>query len=53
MLDPDEFAVLIKMHPDDNGDRDYKKFLREHGFDVKIIRGYLHESIQIADIVFA
>jgi hypothetical protein len=50
-LPASEYAVLIKLHPDDKASEAYRRLLTDHGFEVCLIRDYLKESIQAADLV--
>lgn len=52
-LSPAEYSVLIKLHPDDKSGQDYRRLLEEHGFEVCLVRDFLREAIQVADLVFA
>jgi hypothetical protein len=51
-LSASEYAILIKLHPDDKADGAYRRLLTDHGFEVCLLRDYLKESIQAADLVF-
>lgn len=52
-LDPSRYAILVKLHPLDKNEHFYYKSFTENNFEVKVIRHYLHESIELADLIFA
>jgi virginiamycin A acetyltransferase len=52
-LPASEYAVLIKLHPDDKGGQAYRKILSDNGFEVQTTRDYLKEAIRVADLIFA
>jgi len=52
-LDPSKYSILVKLHPFDKNEHLYYKTFTENNFEVKIIRDYLYESIEMADLIFA
>lgn len=51
-LDPSKYSILVKLHPSDKNEHFYYKIFTENNFDVRVIRDYLYESIEIADLIF-
>jgi len=52
-LDPSKYSILVKLHPFDKNEHLYYKTFTENNFEVKVIRDYLYESIEMADLIFA
>lgn len=52
-LSPSEYSVLIKLHPADKSGPDYRDWMEDRGFEVSVIRDFLPEAIEAAELVFA
>lgn len=52
-LAPSKYSILVKLHPSDKNEHLYYKTFTENNFEVKVIRDYLYESIEMADLIFA
>jgi len=52
-LDPSKYSIVVKLHPFDKNEHLYYKTFTENNFEVKVIRDYLYESIEMADLIFA
>jgi hypothetical protein len=52
-LPASEYAVLVKLHPDDKDGQSHREHLARKGFEVQVIGDYLKESIRLADVIFA
>lgn len=51
-LDPSKYSILVKLHPSDKNEHFYYNTFTENNFEVRVIRDYLYESIEIADLIF-